>query len=158
MKKMILCPTAILLLFASCKDNDCKIKTPKDLKPIDWENYNDVYTVYWNTRHLCSESISLQSDTIRVSGWKSWSYDAFNLCDDAKYADRSLGHTAAFPFVNIKCYLPELKTKLDTSDVTKKCFIKGIIHLNQEMSYPRGDCCFTWGQLEIINIDDIYFK
>jgi hypothetical protein len=157
MKKKILCLTAIFLLFAAC-DKGCKIKRPKDVKPIDWGSYNDVRTVYWNTRNLCSESINCQSDTIRISGWKAWSYDSFNLCDDAKYADRSLGHTAAFPFVSIRCYLPEFKTKMDTSDLTKKCFIKGIIHLNQGMSYPRGNCCLTWAVIEITNIDDIYFK
>ena len=39
--------TIVLLLFAGC-DKNCKIKYPKDLKPIDWENYNDVYDVIWN--------------------------------------------------------------------------------------------------------------
>jgi len=41
MKRIILCFTAILLLFTDC-NKDCIIKHPKDVKSIDWENYNDI--------------------------------------------------------------------------------------------------------------------
>jgi hypothetical protein len=112
MRKLILSFTAVFLLFVACNKN-CKIKYPKDVKPIDWENYNDVYTVYWNMVHCCSETIDLQNETIKISGWKAWSYDAFNLCGEAKYADRKLGYTAASPFITIECHLHEFKEKLD---------------------------------------------
>jgi hypothetical protein len=51
---IISCLTAILLLFTTCEKN-CIGKRPKDVKPIDWENYNDVHTVYWNYVSLYSE-------------------------------------------------------------------------------------------------------
>jgi hypothetical protein len=140
--------------FVGC-DNTCKIKHPKNLAPIDWENYNDVYTVYWNTVHCCSEIINIQNDTIKISGWKPWSYDFFYLCDDAKYADKNLGYTAATPIIHIICNLPELSEKLDTSDLTKKCYIKGKICLSSE-TYPKG--CTVEPKIEITNIDDIYFE
>ena len=155
MKRVILCFTALLLLlFATC-EKDC-IKRPKNVEPIDWENYNDVYTVYWNTIHLCSETINLPSDTIKIVGWRAWSYDAFNLCDDAKYADKNLGYTAAFPCITIECNLPEFKTKLDTCDLTKKCFIKG--KLSFFYVETSGKCCKIGCRIEITNINDIYFE
>jgi hypothetical protein len=110
--------------------------------------------VYWNTVHLTSEYINLQSDTIKISGWRSWSHDNFNLCDDAKYADRNSGYANPFPFVSIRCSIPEFKTKLDTCDLTKKCFIKG--KLDFTPAPLKG--CKTHTIVVITNIDDIYFE
>jgi hypothetical protein len=111
--------------------------------------------VYWNCYSCCDEINENEGRTVKISGWKAWSYDAFNLCDDAKYADRKLGYTAATPFVTIRCDLPEFQAKLDSCDLTKKCFIEGKIFLWRE-DYPRG--CTAEPKIEITNIDDIYFK
>lgn len=100
MKKLILCFTIIVFVFVAC-NKECQIKYPKNLKSIDWENYNDVYTVYWNTVHLCFETVNLQSDTIKISGWRAWNYGSFNLCDDPKYADRNSGYTNPSPIIFI---------------------------------------------------------
>jgi hypothetical protein len=151
MKRIVLYLTALLLLFVACEKN------PKDVKPIDWEDYNDVYTVYWNCYSSCDKIKSeYAGKIIKISGWKAWSYDSFNLCDDAKYADRSLGYSAAFPFIPILCNLSEFKTKMDTNDLTKKCFIKGIIYLESSEEHPRN--CIIAPYIEITNIDNIYFK
>ena len=155
MKRIILYLTVIVLLFAAC-DRACKINYPKYVNPIDWENYNDIHTVYWNTIHCCDETISLQSDTIMISGWKPWSYREFSLCDDAKYADRGLGLTAASPIISIWSKLPEFETILDTCDLTKKCFVKGNLSFqygSHRQKYCRLECC-----IEITNINDIYFE
>ena len=153
---VIVCITVILLLFATC-NKDCRIKRPKpkDVKPIDWENYNDVHTVYWNTVHCCSETISrLPSDTIMISGWKPSNLDGFVLCD---YPNTYYGDGTITSIVPIVCYLPEFRIMLDTCDLTKKCFIKGIIRFDSEY-YSRGRGCIVEPYIEITNIDDIYFK
>jgi hypothetical protein len=146
MKKIILCITALLLLFTSCE------KIPKNVKPIDWYNHNDVYTLYWNCRSTCKENKRKnEGKAIKISGWKtSWS-DSFLLCDDIVYKG-----SHPFPFIPIQCYLPEFKTKMDTCDFTKTCYIKGIIHLELWRERPRG--CIIEPYIEITNIDDIYFK
>jgi len=142
MRKIILCFTALLLMFATCE------KIPKDVKPIDWENYNDVYTVYWNLYSSCEKIKSeYYGKTIKIAGWNIWYLDAFSLCDDTK--------DNAAPFVAIECNLPEFKTKLDTSDLTKKCFIKGNIHLKKE-KMPRG--CRVFPVVKVTDINDIYFE
>ena len=62
---------AVTLLAFSCKPS-CDLDKPKDVKPVDWENYNDVYTVYWNfvakAFGCCSET-EFAGKTIKVFGW-----------------------------------------------------------------------------------------
>lgn len=143
------------VLFAACEKN-CIGKRSKDVKPIDWENYNDVSTVYWNYVSLYSERKQEdEGKTIKISGWKAWSYDAFSLCDDAKYADRNLGYVAAFPHVDIYFNFPEAYTILDTCDLKKKCFIKGNLSF---FIIKGGMCTKAEPIIEVTNINDIYFK
>ncbi|MDR0367670.1 MAG: hypothetical protein LBH82_00840 [Bacteroidales bacterium] len=123
------------------------------MKPIDWENYNDVYTVYWNCYSCCDEISENEGRTVKMSGWKAWSDKAF-LCDDAKYADKELG-SAAYPCIAIECDLPEFQAKLDSCDLTKKCFVEGKIFL-RKVKYPSG--CAAKPIIKITNIDDIYFE
>ena len=149
MKKIILYFTAVLFLFVAC-EKTCGIKPPKNIKSIDWENYNDVYTVYWNTIRCCDETISLQSYTIMISGWTAF-HDAFYLYDDTT----DINGSHPFPFVVIESRLPEFKNKMDTSDLTKKCYIKGNL-IFSVIKTPQN--CVLKPVIEITNIDDIYFK
>ena len=143
----VFCITTAILLFAGCE------KIPKNVKPIDWENYNDVYTVYWNCRSTCKENKTInEGKTIKISGWKTTWSDSFLLCEKIVYEKGS----HPFPFIPILCYLPEFKDKMDTCDFTKKCYIEGIIHLELWEERPRG--CIIEPYIEITNIDNIYFK
>jgi hypothetical protein len=131
MKKMTLCFMAMLLLFAAC-EKGCIRKCPKDVKPIDWNNYNDVYTVDGNYCSLYSERKQEdEGKIIKISGWKVLSADLFALSDDFNYA--MYNHISGYatpPIVHIRGYLgPGLQVMLDTSDLTKKCFIKGKLSL-----------------------------
>ena len=56
MKKicLLLILSLAAVLFAAC-GKFCLEKCPKDIKPIDWENYNSVYDVFYNYYRLCSE-------------------------------------------------------------------------------------------------------
>ena len=154
MKRIVLCLTALLLLFASC-NKECKIKYPKGVKPIDWENYNDVYTVYWNTIHLSSEPIVLQSDTIKITGWvrlpmhNMESY--FNLVDDVSQL-WDLSRPVSGPNIIVRMQPGSLREYLDTSDLTRQCFIEGVLSF---VDVPLKGCKET---PVILNVNDIYFK
>ena len=139
MRKIILYLTALLLLFAACKKS-CKIKYPKDIKPIDWENYNDVYTVYWNCKD--TKVNSKMRDTIKIYGWifQGPIYpngnplpvdpDNFTLISNEEdifywnYSTRGVGINIRNIYYDSVTYV-NLQPKFDTSDITKKCFIKG---------------------------------
>ena len=149
MKKVILSIIAILLLFIACE------KIPKDVKPIDWENYNDVYTVYWNCYSSCEKIKSeYEGKTIKISGWKIQSRDAFALGDDAKCAENFFVPSPS-AVVDIDCYFPEADAFLDTCDLTKKCFIKGKIRFDM-LKYSSS--CSVKPKIEVMDINDIYFK
>ena len=166
--KRILTLSTLLLFFAtgfySC-DKTCYInkKRPQDLKPIDWENYNDAYTIYWNSVHLCSENPFSQHDstdenwgTIKIAGWHAWSYDSFVLCDDSKYADPKLGHSAAFPFVAISfSRIPEIYSIFETCDMTKKMFITGDLKFDLSGRDNLGPCCT---HAPVIYANEVYFE
>ena len=157
-KMLIIC---VVALFFSCGEKkgseggNCEIIIPKDLKPIDYDNYNDVYTVYWSFVKLCSENNDYKDKIVKISGWRPWSYDLFYLCDDPKYAVRDLGHAAASPIVKIRLELPENSAHLNNPDWSKKCFIKGeLLFYHLEM----GSCCKLLPEIVIKDIDDIYFE
>ena len=163
--------TTLFLIFTACDNpcecepcevekNDCTIKLPKDLKPIDWENYNDVYTVYWNlvrNRSGGNSPLDHDGDTIKISGWNVWSYSYFNylyLCDDAKYAIPELGYTGASPTIPIGCWT-FYRTILDSCNLTKKCFVKGVLGYS---SRKEKECLRYVPTVHIMDINDIYFE
>ncbi|MDR1878605.1 MAG: hypothetical protein LBQ64_03455 [Bacteroidales bacterium] len=172
MKKVILFLMATTLIITSCrkacKENDCKkeygcdeIIRPSNLKPIDWNNYNDVYTVYWNLSDVCSKEdrrYNEESVIIKVSGWKAWSYDLFSLCDEPKYANQELRYTGAYPIITVKHFAIDdslFNAKMDTSDLKKKCYITGRILMAE---LPTMYCCLTIPEIHLYSIDDIYFE
>ena len=89
MKKYYYIPLMILaviiLSLFSCKDN-CKYDDiPSDVKPIDWNNYNDCYDVFYNYYGSCNDfKTGMTGKTIKCKGWvfvpkDSYSIDAYGL-------------------------------------------------------------------------------
>ena len=142
MKKLSMCFTAILLLLSAC-EKDCKINYPKNLKPIDWENYNDVYTVYWNYKSDCQEIRKDENKDIMVSGWIH-NFNGFSRLDFELGDTPDENHTPCILITTSVGDVPyeglEVILKLDTCDLSKKCFIKGKLLFYQPfsdgMSYP----------------------
>ena len=160
---IFLCLTALLLLFASC-EKGCKIKYPKDVKPIDWENYNDVYTVYWNYVHVngSKQEHKMRMDEgkeIMIYGWVTSQYanstiPLFDLCESPNGGIRCpIGIELPTPDPYL---FTHLRTKLDTCDLTKKCFIKGKLISGSLFNGNYG--CKGQAYIMIEYIDNIYFK
>ena len=143
---MILYFAVLILLLTACK-NGCKIDYPKNVKPIDWENYNDVYTVYWNYHQECPGRQEDENKEIMVYGWLHDS-DMFLL------ADRNSNPNGGNPHIIIQA-ANQVPTIIDSSDLKKKCFIKGILGL---CNFPTNDCCHVVPLIMITNINDIYFE
>ena len=156
MRKIILCLTTILLLFAAC-EKTCIGKKPKELKPIDWENYNDVYTVYWNYYNECRETKKEENKDILVSGWIQGYYGPghdFFLRDNPDMEG---------PRIVITMFLEDLisenafkiASKLDTCDLSKKCFIKGKLFFYNESD---NGCCWINPIIYLNGTNNIYFE
>ena len=67
--KKVICLLSVFCLLACIACENCSVKRPKNLKPIDWENYNDVYTVYWNCVKICNDPDNVQGKKVKVYGW-----------------------------------------------------------------------------------------
>ena len=157
---MILCISAMLLLFAGCK-NKCEIDYPKNIKPIDWENYNDVYTVYWNYHTLCSEIKVEDADKeIMLSGWVRLPLynreNYFNLVADVAQAGEYPGPAPTL-HISIAMYEDSIRYYLDTCDITRKCFIKG--RLDFDCYHMSGVCdSKAYPTVHLLSVKNIYFE
>jgi hypothetical protein len=151
---LILYLITILFLFAAC-EKTCGIKRPKDVKPIDWENYNDVYTVFWNLTLSDIDKFPLHEE-VMVYGWIYNQYHdgisakSFTLVDDKN----GILDAPEYPQINISGF-NELQGMFDTCALTKKCFVKGILLFNH-IKYMG--CSRLEIKMEITDINDIYFK
>jgi hypothetical protein len=164
MKKIILSFTAILILFLSCDKGDCEMKRPKDVKSIDWENYNDVYTVYWNyvfynrpgkiNEEDCGKDIMLCGF---ASNWDSRppSANGFIIVDNANEYDPSIHIQPSFWEQDSH---KQLQTILDTGYLANmKCYVKGKLYFKNLT--PTMEKCQTYQPIITIdNVNDIYFK
>jgi len=169
MNKLVFCFSILLLLFVSCKkdckDNPCEIDRPNDVKPIDWDNYNSVYDVYWNYGATEKWSDDM-GKKIKLYGWihqgkEGWCppvnplnfrliYKENNIfeIDGALIGEsiyvRYYGHNIDFT--------DSVYTIFATSDITKKCYITGTLSF---FTTPDMDC--NWVNPTIF-FTNIYFE
>lgn len=132
--------TTILFLtgFLLCACAVCiRVKKPKDVKPIDWENYNNVYDVFWNF-YLCSDDVEDwgMRERIKVYGWLDYDSDSnFSLYDKP-------GGTRIYTYILPKDEIERkgLDSLLRNIDYPKQCHIQGILFLTSyavERSFPE---------------------
>lgn len=151
---LISCLTAILLLFAAC-DKFCMEKRPKDVKPIDWENYNSVHTVFWNYHSTC-ENVKHENKEIMAFGWIYSNGDGFFvLTDVTNYTPYEIPHVIIRPDYKVSNG-NEFYAKLATCDLTKKCFIKEKLMLC--CTETMLACSKSTPAIVFSNIDDVYFE
>jgi len=175
--KLLIIICGIVLLAFSCKKN-CEIKIPKGVKPIDWVNYNDVYTVFWNYVKDCSETCNDVGRDIKVYGWifqgpnypdgkplpvEPAHFVLISNEDDIFYWNCSTRGGACFSVKVHSCetlderkaLIESVKNKFSSADITQKCYINGKLSLD---NLPTNRCCQTSPEIIIYNVDDIYFE
>ena len=128
---------------------------PADVKPVDWENYNDVYNVYWNYRidnGILEEGPT--GKTLKVEGWIApinWQDEImpgyFKLANRPYgqikdqmdwYEKYDIGIEAATSEV-----AEQLRMKFENNNLDKKCYITGelvmifLIGLSRNSIVPR---------------------
>ena len=145
--------TGLALLCSSCKEKgQCEeIKKPKNLKPIDWKNYNDVYTVYWNCFGYCGDRRDGESgDTVNVYGWRPNFYDLFCISAVPESKERPK------EVIWVVWQSEDVYAKIAAADLTKKCFVRGALRLG--CLYEMGGCSVVDVSIIVTNPDDIYFE
>jgi hypothetical protein len=147
MKKIVLYVTTGVLIFAGC-DKLCKYqKRPKDLKSIDWNNYNNVHTVYWNCYAPCAKRPKM-NDTIMIYGWLYKS-------DMQSFFVRDAQKTTGIAIIYSDPVTHEQVPKFLDTVVDKKCFVRGLLKFNQ---IHRGYCCSAIPVIQVMHVDDIYVE
>ncbi len=162
MKRIFLFLAIVATLFPACKDS-CTIGKPNNIPPIDWENYNDVPTVFWNyTTEDCSNA-GPTGKTIKMYGWINANYlgsvdpNLFPIIDNPEHT-YDYWHYSGKISVYINGYSVSsqaLLAKLDSFDFTTKCYIKGELFVDD---FSTNNCCTTGPQIILRNINDIYFE
>ena len=162
MKKLLVLIIVLSITGFSC-NKKCGVNKPRNIKPIDWENCNDVHTVMWNYTGDCSDfTLGETGQTIKMYGWIFGPMDVsphgFTMLSDSLLVE---AYTRECAMVSVWFYSenPEeyerLKAKFDTSDLTKKCHVTGSLVI---IDLPTNDCCSTAPSITIMNADDVYFE
>jgi len=178
MKKMILILLSFCMFLYSCNKNnhcvDIYEAKPKDLKPIDFENYNDVSTVYWSYLGYCSEinrswqdrefvlnlnnylDYPNQVDSVKVWGWV---YEYF-LPSTGQFFINSIKNGGSRN-KNLSVFLPvhignELSLKLIDVTFPAKCYLYGKVLLPclEEGTCPNK----VTVSLYVNDVTNIYFE
>jgi len=137
-------------LFYGCET--CKIKYPKNLKPIDWENYNDVHTVVWNFLSECNGfDYGMQKKNIMIYGWMT-GYSVHSGIIQIKNNSENTGETLIVRITND--VEKDIYEKLFAPNWPKKCFAKGELLLEAEYT----TCCRIVPELKVNRGEDIYFE
>jgi hypothetical protein len=159
MKKVILFLLTAILIVTSCS-KVCKITRPKDLNPIDWNNYNDVYTVTHHSRQLCSDKDKLkelEGRKIKVAGWIVRDIDRHLMyINDNPNSSRDEEYLSIRFLFDSDSVVNIFNAKMDTSDFSKKCYFAGTLFLPCMIEKYR--CSETIGFIDINNPDDVYFE
>ena len=132
----------------SCEEYDCTVKYPTDIKPIDWENYNDVYTVFWNYHAQCPGKTEDKDKEIMIYGWLYGTTE--NRC--LLVERNSTPHGNPHVIIHVPYHI---QTIIDTLVLTKKCFVKGELVF---FDFPTNNCCTLAPGIYLIDIDNIYFE
>ena len=168
---------ASLFVFSCVRKCDVEIERPSDVMPICWEDYNDAYHVFWNIfKSDCSGIGTLTGKTIKISGKfekreihrgehvtvKYVLKSVHEYEHKAIYDIVSVKYTFLVPLVEISCpnILEEFLEKIDSADLTEKCYIEGKLCIGNATHYKddRDQCCFTVPYIHLESIDDIYFE
>ncbi|MDR2887519.1 MAG: hypothetical protein LBV26_05910 [Bacteroidales bacterium] len=174
--KIILTSLYTVILFAfSCREK-CHIDLvkPADVKPIDSESYNDVYNVFWNYFEEYYRGAWSLTDSIKTYG----KIDTCTLDTSHSFvliSEHEYEHNIIYDFIqeyrlypgpaiNVFCHsiADELQSKLDSCDLTGRCYIKGELKIGAVGGHGGingpDDCHFTFPHIFLKNINDIYFE
>ena len=147
--------------------NPCIIDRPQNLQSIDWENYNDVYTVYW-TYYRRERNELLPEDTtkiIKVYGWIAQDNELYRRMYNADFTliGNETGEDTPFvPFIIVgdSEVVDAIKAKLATADPMKKCYVRGKLCFSLGFCIDGEDfgCCLIYPRMRVYSANDVYFE
>ena len=121
---------------------------------VDWEGYNDVGIFALNYSGKCGEHDLDKGKTIKAAGWlppPGWyeQSSSFYLFKEPNKISPSDGAIYVIFEPNI------LKTKLENSDLNRKCYVTGTLYLSELLTCSW---CAEYPIIKVTHPDDIYFE
>lgn len=158
---------ATLSLFCSCKHKCYEVVKPSNLKPIDWNGWNDAYTVgytfYDNEENACYD---YDGDTILCYGHiAKYLYDDYPSLnpDNSIYLEsghKQQGVEVSFSFIyENSSERDSLISLLNRSTYSDTCFVKGVFKVYSYTIHllPRS-CTYVQPGITVCRLEDIWFK
>jgi len=155
--------------FSACNrktPNGCGecVKIPAH-SPIDCENYNDVFTVYWN---LNDSNFSYDCSEVLVCGYVCYDKNnnritsPFMLIDDSIKALNYVGNNYNFSNAQVEICLvfdsiSNQEMSILNASIPNKCYVKGLLRCSG-MNDDVHCCSYCFPLIYILNVADIYFK
>jgi len=168
--RLIIAILAATVLFCSCKGNcsgcgkfECyDVVKPADLKPIDWNGWNDAYTVC-HTFYDKSEDAQMDhyGDTIRCYGCISkYLYEDYSSLSKSSFicfecSDDSEAVAILHYVIMNSCDRDSLVRLLDDSSYSDTCYVKGIFGF---WGFGPEGCDYVKPAIYVNSIDNIHFK
>ena len=166
--KLTIILLAILTLLCSCNrvivdDTNCfDIVKPEDLKPIDWNGWNDAYTVFYNFYDNDYDAChDYDGDTILCYGHMAsylYNYQSIDPGDvflEASTEEQGVGVVFSSVFQHNGCERDSLIRLLNNSSYSDTCFVKGTLEL---WAWGKPNCFSVHPCLRVRKLEDIYFK
>ena len=175
MKGILIFSAFMMLLaggLASCKEQDypCMVRVrPKNLPPIDWENYNSitVFSTYYGFIDWNPWMYADTGRTVKVYGWIDrldyHSRGFFTLRGSAVIDNTGISHDERI-FVRVDgepdVVMRKFREMAEQGELSKKIFIRGTFRLIPLALVNTTHCGGTWvsGGVRIYGIDDFYFE
>ena len=147
-------------LICSCRFNCRDIVKPTDLKPIDWNGWNDAYTVGY-TYYDNEQDINYDhnGDTIRCYGHIArYLYEDYpSLNTNSVYLEAGEKSDGVRIFFDLSgSERGSLRRMLDSSSHSDTCFAKGILMLTPKRYH--GCYIVYCPDIHVSRLEDIYFK
>ena len=154
---------AAITLFACKHKHTCEdIVKPANLQPIDWNGWNDAYTVFYNfydnEEDACHD---YDGDTILCYGhiarylYNYQSIDPGDVFLEAGTKEQGVGVVFSSVFQHNGCERDSLIRLLNNSSHSDTCFVKGTLEL---WGWGEPTCSSVYPCLRVRSLEDIYFK
>ena len=161
--KLTIVLLATIALFCSCKHTCDDIVKPSNLQPIDWNGWNDAYTVgytfYDNLDDACYDYVG---DTILCYGHMArslYNYQSIDPGDvflEAGIMEQGVRVLFSSVFQHNGCERDSLIRLLNNSSYSDTCFVKGTLELWAWNGLHN--CRTVYPCLRVRSLEDIYFK
>ena len=159
--KLAIALLVVIAPFCSCKRTCKDIVKPSDLKPIDWNGWNDAYTVgytfYDDAEDACFD---FNGDTILCYGHIArYLYEDYSsLSTSSIYLESGSKQEGVQVFFDIfgSDDVNILKQKLNNSVYSDTCFVKGTLYVHAS---AINKCYIVYcPAIHVSRLEDIYFR